>query len=130
MTIHATRAPNHTVDLDWSEQERRQYERHAVSCYLRVFAIEEGVVVGDVVDISAGGFKIVGSRPMVPGRRMQLRLEYGLESGRHSFIELEARCVWYDTDDATGLDAGGFAFCELSASVRQLIARLIAELTG
>lgn len=128
MRLAAAQSSDPAVDLDWTEHERRKYERHAVDVYLRVFGVEEGALVGDVVDISEGGFKVIGSPPMMPGRHLQLRLEYRLESGRQSEIGIEARCVWHGTDQASALDAAGFAFCNLCGTARQEIGRLIAEL--
>jgi len=118
------------VDLDWSEHERRQYERYAVSSYLRVVDADSGIVLGDVVDISLGGFKLIGAERETSGRRMKLRLEYGLENGRQAGLAFEATCVWHGADDATGSNAAGFAFRELSRAASDEIARLITELSA
>lgn len=130
MSRNARTSSARAVDLDWSEQERRQYERHAVSFYLRAVDVENDTALGDLVDISEGGFKLIGTHPAVPGQRMLLSLDYRLETGHGAQIEVEARCVWIGGDEVTGLNAVGFAFCEPSPATSQKIAELISGLAA
>lgn len=130
MNAYIETSAANAVDLDWSERERRQYERHAVNLYLRVVSVQGAAVLGEVVDISLGGFKLIGQQRMMAGRRMKLRLEFGLASGRRSGVAFEAKCIWEGPDEVSGLFAAGFAFCELSGAATEEIASVIAELSA
>jgi c-di-GMP-binding flagellar brake protein YcgR len=120
--------PDVLIAHDWSESERRQYERHSVEFFLRVQDRNQGVVLGDVVDISLGGMKLLSAAPIPIDQHFDLSMSISLESGRRETISFEARSVWCQKDEGTHLYNLGFQFLNLSAEALRGVQAILGEL--
>ena len=119
------------IENDWSEQDRRRYERYAATFYLRVYLAEEkSRLLGEVTDISLGGMRLMCNEAVPPGRHYRLRMVISLDSGRCESILLEACSVWTARDEIAGGHNAGFEFRNLSPEASRSIENIIAELSA
>ena len=118
------------IEDDWSDENRRRYERYSTNFYLYVYEQCEGRFLGHVVDISMSGLRLLGSDLLCAGEMMLLRMDISLESGRHESCEFHARTVWYSEDEDSELYITGFEFLSLSEQGAEILQDIIAELSS
>ena len=116
------------IDSDWSEQERRQYERYSTEFYLCVYEQNGTSPLGQVIDISLGGLQLVSSEPIELKQHFNLVMDVSLESGLHEQTRFEAESVWSSEDDNDDLYNTGFQFLNLSSEALQALQRITDEL--
>ena len=117
------------IENDWSEEERRQYERCNADLYLCVYKQHEEHLLGHVIDISLGGIKLLGGEALCVGEVMPLRMDAALESGRHE-TEFYARTVWSSQDESLEGYTAGLEFLDLSPQASKTIQDIINALSG
>jgi hypothetical protein len=88
--------------------ERRKLTRKEFTYYMRVLEEISGALVGQIVDISTGGFKIESSEPIPVGAVMRLRIDQTNELAQKSYISFSARVRWCQKDayDPTTYNVG------------------------
>jgi len=82
------------IENDWSENERREYERYSVMFYLEVRDQESDSSLGQILDIGMGGLRLLSDKPMPVNARFHLVLDISLESGKKGELPVEATSVW------------------------------------
>lgn len=117
-----------TIDNDWSDADRREYERYSAAFHLAVFEARSGSPMGQLVDISKGGMRLLSEKPVPAGGRFELVLDLALESGLTAKVLIEAESVWGKEDDNPGFYQTGFKFLSLSQQATEAIDAIIAEL--
>jgi c-di-GMP-binding flagellar brake protein YcgR len=117
-----------SIDNDWSEAERREYERYSADFHLDVYERDDDSPLGQLVDISMGGMRLLSERPVRTGDRLDLILDIALESGRKEKVSVQAESVWGKEDDNPGLYQTGFKFLNLSQAADEAIEAIIQEL--
>ncbi len=75
-------------------KERRKRERRAFSQYMRFVDDRTGELVGDLVDISANGFRLEGSKSITPNTEVYFRVDVPAEVSQKTVIAFVARCLW------------------------------------
>jgi hypothetical protein len=110
---------------DWNEEERREQKRYTLENYLRVIDRATNTLLGHVVDISAGGMKLLTDIPIAHRREYRLLLEVSLNGERPQKLAMTARSTWTDRDINPGLYNTGFYFLWLSPEARLRIDQLI-----
>jgi len=120
---------SYAVERDWSEAERRAYERYAAQSYVRVVDVPSGDTVGEIVDISAGGFKLAARRKFRRDDVYAFRIDVCVEGNGREPITALARNVWSAASSVDNLHAG-FVFISLSALSRARLQQFIDELSG
>ena len=113
---------------DWNEEERRKQERYTLKDHLRVIDRATNTLLGHVVDISAGGMKLLSDMPIANRREYRLLLEISFDGGRPAKLAMTARSTWTDKDVNPGLYNTGFYFLWLSPEARLGITQLIRYL--
>lgn len=78
--------------------ERRKLDRKNFSYYMRVMNESTGDLVGQLGDISSGGFKLESSKPIPLGEVFFLRIDQTGEISQKSFITFKARTRWCQKD--------------------------------
>ncbi|MEK6752985.1 MAG: PilZ domain-containing protein [Chloroflexota bacterium] len=78
--------------------ERRKLSRKNFSYYMRVLDETTGELVGQLSDISTGGFRIESSQPIAIGTNFQLRIDQTREISNKSFLSFTARVRWCQLD--------------------------------
>jgi hypothetical protein len=89
-------------------RERRNRERRSSSLYLQFVNQRTGQLIGDMADISAGGFRLESIRPIQPHMQFAFRIDVPPGISGQPFIKLVARSLWCRPDplDSRLYDAG------------------------
>jgi hypothetical protein len=88
--------------------ERRTLERKNFTYYMRVLDETSGTLVGQILDISTGGFKLESSAPLPVGLTYHFRIDQTGEISSKSHISFTARSKWCQPDpfDPTVFNVG------------------------
>ena len=78
--------------------EKRKLQRRNFSYYMRVLNMDTGELIGQITDISTGGFKLESSIPLPVNLDMDLCIDQMSEISPKSFIVFSARTRWCDRD--------------------------------
>ena len=130
MDTRKTTGVIYAVDCDWSEAERRAYERYAAQSYVRVVDAPTGATVGEIVDISVGGFKLAARRQFRRDGVYEFRIDVCVEGKGREPIAAAARNVWSAAKNGSDNFHAGFVFVNLSASSRARLQEFIDELSA
>jgi PilZ domain len=90
--------------------ERRQHKRYQVDFYLRLVEKATNKVIGQVLDVSAGGFMISSPIPFQAYRLVQCTLEVSLETGAAINVPAQCLSVWCRQDEFGSGYTAGFKF--------------------
>ena len=90
---------------------RRKLRKHLIF-FLKVH-IEGGRYLGQLVDISPLGLKLVGEVPCEVGRAYKLEVALPQQCFAKQGLKLEAECVWSHPDIRPGQYATGFSIMAL-----------------
>ena len=130
MDTRKTTADSYAVECDWSDADRRAYERHAAQSYVRVVDVPSGAAVGEMLDISAGGFKLSAARGFRRGGIYQFRIDVCVDGRGRAPITAVARNVWSAAENGADAFRAGFVFVDLSAQARARLLQFIDELSA
>ena len=130
MDTRKTTADSDAVECDWSEAERRAYERHAARSYVRVVDARSEATVGEIVDISAGGFKLAARRQFRRDGLYDFRIDVRVDGEDREPITAVARNVWSAAKNGSDNLHAGFVFANLSALSRTRLQQFIDELSA
>lgn len=88
--------------------EKRKLARRAFSYYMRVMDEANGQLLGHLVDISTGGFKLDCSHAIPLNKDYHLRIDLTSEIANKDFMVFTARSKWCRPDpiDPTLFNAG------------------------
>lgn len=78
--------------------EKRKLPRRNFSYYMRVLIKDTGELVGQITDISTGGFKLESVKPLPVNVDMALCIDQTGELSSKNFIVFSARTRWCDRD--------------------------------
>ena len=78
--------------------EKRKLPRRNFSYYMRVLNKDTGELVGQITDISTGGFKLESTKPLPVNIVMALCMDQVNQISSKSFITFSARSRWCDKD--------------------------------
>lgn len=116
------------VECDRAEVERRTDERYAAPSYLRVVDTACGEVLGEIEDISLGGFKLQVRHALQRGATCPLRIDIRIDGDDRAPIEVTARNIWVQKFSFDGITRAGFVFVGLSPTARAQLEGFFAEL--
>ena len=97
---------------------------------MRVVDVPGGTAVGEMLDISAGGFKLSAARAFQRGGIYQFRIDVCVDGQRREPITVVARNVWSAVENGADAFRAGFVFVELSAQMRGRLQQFIDELSA
>jgi hypothetical protein len=88
--------------------EQRKMERRDFTYYMKVTDAATGKLVGYLVDISTGGFKLDSEKPIPVGKEFRLHLDLSGDIANKSSMVFTARSIWSQPDniDPTGFKVG------------------------
>jgi tryptophanyl-tRNA synthetase len=88
--------------------EKRKVERRDFTYYMKVTDASTGNLIGYLVDISTGGFKLDSEKAVPVGRDFRLHLELSGEIANKSSLIFSARSIWCQPDpiDPTAFKVG------------------------
>ena len=112
---------------NWHAEERRDSERHLVSFDLRLTDLQQETPLGEVIDISLSGMRIVSETPFPVDARRFVRLDISLGHDPPHTVCFATHCVWSRYVEGLGCYEAGCANT-LSTPVAVCIAQLIERL--
>ena len=115
--------PNH----DDTANERRRSDRLPIFYDLRVIDLEQGVLIGDVIDLSQDGMRIMGENPFPVGATRRVQLDIIMSEGPPQVVCFDAQCVWSRYVEHLAHYESGCANT-LAPSAAACIAQLIEQL--
>jgi hypothetical protein len=105
--------------------ERRKFERCHLIHYLRIYNQENGWFMGNLVDISSQGIKMISEDPLEPGKTYSFRMEFPEHLGGKNQLEFNALCKWRQTDINPAMFASGFELLGTSKEDLEIMNQLI-----
>lgn len=108
-------------------KQKRQSDRKALIYYLEISEVVTGRVIGRIVDITTGGFRLVCEEPSEVGKSYQLQIQLPEEIQGSREVPVETKCVRSEQDRHTRYYYSGFQFREISASSASIIQKLISQ---
>jgi hypothetical protein len=108
-------------------EERRQHPRKKVSDPIPVRDEDRGEILGYLVDISLGGFMVLGNQAIATGRVFRLGLELPQPAGTEP-LRLGAESLWVEESSDAGKFWIGFQIIDISRTDVLRLRRLIDEL--
>jgi hypothetical protein len=113
-----------------SGAERRVHERHEAQSYLRAIDAASGDLLGELEDISLGGFKLEVHQVIRRGATYDLRIDIRIDGRNPLPIEVKARNIWVHRLEFDGKARAGFVFIGLVPAARARLEALFAEIGG
>ncbi|MEN8257525.1 MAG: PilZ domain-containing protein [Thermodesulfobacteriota bacterium] len=107
--------------------ESRIMKRRQLVYYLKLYDNESGELVGNVVDITTRGCKIISGEPLPEEKNMALRLD--LPEGLYSLktIIMKGKTLWSRPDVNPDFYVTGFEVPRLGAEERKTVRQLIEQ---
>ena len=78
--------------------DKRKLPRRNFAYYMRVLNKESGELVGQITDISTGGFKLESTKPLTVNMELELCIDQVNQISMKSYIAFRARIRWCDRD--------------------------------
>lgn len=106
-------------------QEKRKLSRRNFSYYMRVLDERTGDLIGQIADISTGGFKLESSQRLPVGVAYRLRIDQIGDISPKSHITFDARTRWCQRDpyDPTIYNVG-FQIVEMTPADYDIFVRM------
>lgn len=111
-------------------QDSRRAPRHLINQRLRAVSVATSEPIGDIVNLSSGGFMLVSKQPVPVDERMLLLLELPDAAGGALRVRLEARCLWCAPSSFSQDYGAGFEITHVSAEGRQRLQKWESAVTA
>ena len=106
--------------------ERRRLERKDFSYYMRLVDDDTQNILGHLVDISSGGFKLDSQKPIPVDKDFRLRMDLTGEVANKPFMVFVARSKWCEVDPLDPFVYNvGFQLINIAPSDLEIINRMI-----
>jgi hypothetical protein len=106
-------------------QNRRKTKRHYLLEFVRVYNADTRQPIGNLVDITLGGARIVAHKPIAEGQAINLHLVLTSEVANIPFMEFPTVSKWCLPDLEPNLYNIGFEILELSAEDTLILQKII-----
>ena len=120
---------NFAITNDWSDEERRTYDRYSVNFYLRVIDLDSDTLLGSIVDISLSGMRLVSEVPLPVGKTCHVRLDIALGEDDKEQVVFDTTSIWTREDLIPGQYESGWSNTlspEAFKSVQRLIDKILS----
>jgi len=108
--------------------EKRKLARRNFSYYMRIMDEVNGQLVGHLIDISTGGFKLDSSKAIPLNKDFRLRIELTGEVANKNFMIFAARSRWCQPDDIDPSSFNvGFQITNMSPSDFEIFNRIFEK---
>jgi len=108
--------------------ERRNLERNDFSYYMQLVDSDTQQMVGHLVDISSGGFKLDSQSPIPVNKDFRLRMDLTSEVADKPTMSFVARSRWCQVDPLDPFIYNvGFQLINISPGDREIINRMIEK---
>ena len=106
-------------------QERRKIPRNHLVHYLRLFDQETKAVLGNMIDISMSGIRMISEGAIPPGTYFKIHMDFPEEVTGKLFLTFEAVCVWCKPEESSNLFTAGCEFRKIADEDREILHYLI-----
>jgi hypothetical protein len=108
--------------------ERRNLERKDFSYYMRLINNDTGNLLGHLVDISSGGFKLDSQEPVPVNKDFRLRMDLTSEVADKPAMVFVARSKWCEVDPLDPFIYNvGFELINISPADLEIIRRMMEK---
>ncbi len=107
--------------------EKRKAKRRHIIYYLRVFDRKTDQLIGQMVDITTNGMKLVSKSAIEPETSLELRMVLPEEIDNQTEILFDAKSLWCKRDINPNFFSVGFEFIRISPEDVNIIKNLIYE---
>ncbi len=108
-------------------KDRRKSKRSHVVFYLRVFDRKNDNQLGNLIDISRQGLRIIRKEPMEPDLTYEMRMELPKVIEGQNQVEFDARSIWCEKAINTDFYDTGFELRNMSYEKNRLIERAVKD---
>jgi len=103
--------------------ERRIQPRKHVSYYLKIYDKKTGELIGQLIDFTTQGMRILSRNPVVTDTDYKLRLDVSpLMNGEQAVFD--ARCIWQEKEFTSDTYNCGFEILKISKKNSSIIEQL------
>ena len=114
-------------NVDERSVEQRNFGRHHLIYYLRVFDGISSRVVGHIVDISPQGIMLITDEPITVQEDYRLRVRFPGSGSDQEELIFDAVCRWCRQDDNPEFYIAGFHIQDIPADAEKFFQGLITE---
>jgi hypothetical protein len=108
--------------------ERRNLNRKDFSYYMRLINNDTQELVGHLVDISSGGFKLDSQNPIPPDKDFRFRMDLTSEVANKPSMTFVARSKWCEVDPLDPLSYNvGFQLINISPGDVEIFRRMMEK---
>ncbi|GBC60595.1 PilZ domain-containing protein [Desulfonema ishimotonii] len=107
--------------------DKRTARRRNIIYYLKVFDSNTNLLLGQLVDITVNGMKLISEEPAEPGIRLMLKMILPEEMHRKECILFEAESLWCKRDINPSYYSIGFEFLDISEDDINIVKSLIYD---
>ena len=112
-------------------QENRVSPRKRVNEKIQIRDLNTGELIGNLVNISAGGLMLLSEVPLSPNRLFQFSMAFPTPINGIPVVEFGAECLWVQDDTETsGPCWAGFQIIDISDLGTSLLEQLMNEWTS
>ena len=122
--------PINAISSNFDADNRRKHERLPVDFHFRVVEERHRAHLGDVVDISIGGMKLMTKTQLPPGGTHALRVELAMGNGFMGNEAFEATIAWAGPCEDGQHFYAGVQFLRPTGSFLTLLQTIITQLGG
>lgn len=108
--------------------EKRESERRLVSQLMRVSDLQTNSMVGNMVNLSRGGFMLISKMPLPANQVSWFLVELPEAVEGHRQVRLEARCVWCQQSSYSADYGAGFEIQSMPEDDRRRLTILYGSL--
>lgn len=94
--------------MDFGMEEKRALKRKNFMCFQEVLDLDHGTGLGQLLDISSDGMRLLGKQQFTPEQHYKCRMVLAAEILGHSNILFDATCVWNRPDQTRHFFEAGF----------------------
>ena len=107
--------------------EQRKHKRFKLKKRLHVLDAKSSKLIGNMVDISEGGFKMITLNKIEGGEEFPLRIALPSTNGEKEIIDVKARVQWCMRDDKHKLSTLGCYIVQVDISDRARLTGFIVD---
>lgn len=109
-------------------EDGRALKRRHLIFYLEVYDTETDTLLGNLVDITTQGIKLVSKTPIETGKIFILRMTLPEDYFEDKVLTFEAKSLWSGNDVNSDFFDTGFSASSLNTKAKETITELVKQL--
>jgi len=112
-----------------SQKDKRFEKRKRLIYYLKVFDVDNNVLLGNLVDITVRGMMLISEEPVPSNNTYNLKIILPRKIQDKDSIQVEAKSLWSKNDINPVLYDSGFQFSKLTNEKKQIVEDLLLHVS-